>query len=206
MDIDDPNEPIGQLSPFSVAFPLPYRVLFLIGVGGLCWATNLHSLEALGIDTLHVLQIRGDKPSLPSSLYGRQYLPHNISSLSYAHSLHPPIYRLLFVYFAWIAAGWLGFAYFTGGSVVDLDTYKLIPIITWLGVIAATMVPVSTVLQAQRSLFYRSVHGQLPQSDSSLQHLSQFPYSFLFLPEESARALRRRDICGYINVIRQSPG
>ncbi|KAF9503775.1 hypothetical protein BS47DRAFT_1355890, partial [Hydnum rufescens UP504] len=101
---------------------LPHRV------GGLCWATNLHSLEALGIDTLH--------PSLPSSLYGRQYMPHNISSSSYAHSLHPPIYRLLF----------------RG----DLDAYKLIPIITWLGVIAATMVPVSTVLQAQRSLLYRN--------------------------------------------------
>ncbi|KAF9502952.1 hypothetical protein BS47DRAFT_1356564, partial [Hydnum rufescens UP504] len=140
-----------------VTFPLPYRVLFLIGVGGLCWATNLHSLEALGIDTLHVLQIRSDKPSLPSSLYGRQYMPHNISSSSYAHSLHPPIYRLLFVYFSWIAAGWLGFAYFTGGSVANLDAYKLIPIITWLGVIAATMVPVSTVLQAQRSLLYRSL-------------------------------------------------
>ena len=155
MDIDDPHEPIGQVSPFSVAFPLPFRVLSLIGMGGMCWATNMHLLEALGLDPSYVLQVRNDRYTLPSSLYGRPYFPHNLASLSYVHALHPPIYRLLLVYFAWIAAGWFSFTYFTGGVATDLDAYKLIPTITWLGVIAAATMPLSPPLHLQRSLLYR---------------------------------------------------
>ncbi len=43
---------------FVVAFPLPFRVLFLAGVGILGWAANLHGLRLLGVDAASALDLR----------------------------------------------------------------------------------------------------------------------------------------------------
>ncbi|WVR04664.1 hypothetical protein IAU60_001675 [Kwoniella sp. DSM 27419] len=76
MDIDSPPSPHDfedphsthhhlQLPGFSASFPLPFRVLFLIGLAQLLWAVNLHVLHILGLDTSWVLDLRldPDKPS-----------------------------------------------------------------------------------------------------------------------------------------------
>ncbi|KAK8847440.1 hypothetical protein IAR55_005298 [Kwoniella newhampshirensis] len=69
MDIDSPpspeliNDPHSthkhlQLPSFSASFPLPFRVLFLIGLAQLLWAINLHVLSWLGLDTSWILDLR----------------------------------------------------------------------------------------------------------------------------------------------------
>ncbi|KAJ9093886.1 hypothetical protein QFC21_006259 [Naganishia friedmannii] len=56
MDIDSPpaashsNTTALNLPTFSSAFPLPFRVLALIGLAILLWAVNVHVLTALGVD------------------------------------------------------------------------------------------------------------------------------------------------------------
>lgn len=46
------------LPEFSASFPLPFRVLFLIGLAIFLWATNLHVLHLLGLDTAYILDFR----------------------------------------------------------------------------------------------------------------------------------------------------
>ena len=70
MDIDTPPNPIdtlpghghthGQLPlpEFSASFPLPFRVLFLIGLGIFLWAINLHILSWIGLDVPWILDFR----------------------------------------------------------------------------------------------------------------------------------------------------
>lgn len=75
MDIDSPPIDIGgsdahaghnhlELPEFSLGFPLPFRVLFLLGFAILLWATNLHILHLLGLDTSYILDFRD--PDLPT--------------------------------------------------------------------------------------------------------------------------------------------
>lgn len=156
MDIDDSSELGGPVSPFGVAFPLPYRVLSLVGVGVACWATNLHLLDILSVDTAHVLQIRNDK--LPAPFHGRassQSSSYNLTVFAHPSTLYPPIYKLLAVYFAWIVLGWLAFTFFINGDINALDAYKIIPIVSYLGIIGAAVVPFTNVLQTQRTLLYQ---------------------------------------------------
>ena len=67
MDIDSPPAPLPDphaghnhltLPPFSASFPLPFRVLFLIGLAQFLWATNLHLLNHIGLDTAWILDFR----------------------------------------------------------------------------------------------------------------------------------------------------
>ncbi|WRT64733.1 uncharacterized protein IL334_001667 [Kwoniella shivajii] len=73
MDIDSPPSPFNdhnqtpnsphkhlELPGFSSSFPLPFRVLFLIGLAQLLWAINLHVLYTLGLDTSWILDLRDD--------------------------------------------------------------------------------------------------------------------------------------------------
>jgi hypothetical protein len=54
----------------NISFPLPYRVLFLIGLGILAWATNLHGLNSCGVDVIGAMNLRAEanfsKPSIPT--------------------------------------------------------------------------------------------------------------------------------------------
>lgn len=68
MDIAPPPNPIehgpipghGQLPlpEFSASFPLPFRVLFLIGLGILLWAINVHILSLVGLNVGWILDFR----------------------------------------------------------------------------------------------------------------------------------------------------
>lgn len=57
--IPDPHSHV-TLPSFSASFPLPFRVLFLVGLATLLWALNLHLLAAIGIDISAVLDLRDD--------------------------------------------------------------------------------------------------------------------------------------------------
>jgi hypothetical protein len=74
MDIDSPSDFLDphahdghhhhlMLPPLSASFPLPFRVLVLIGFSILLWATNLHVLHLLGIDVGWILDFR-DAPEV----------------------------------------------------------------------------------------------------------------------------------------------
>ncbi|WVQ83274.1 hypothetical protein IAT38_005413 [Cryptococcus sp. DSM 104549] len=60
----DPTTPHKHLSlpSLSASFPLPFRVLFLIGLAQLLWAINLHVLHLLGLDTSWILDLREVDP------------------------------------------------------------------------------------------------------------------------------------------------
>lgn len=64
MDIDNPAPPVVVITPshvilptFSASFPLPFRVLALVGLAILLWAVNLHVLWLLGIDAEWALAV-----------------------------------------------------------------------------------------------------------------------------------------------------
>jgi hypothetical protein len=64
MDIDSPPSAGAPQSPlslptFSSAFPLPFRVLSLVGLAILLWATNVHILTALNVDVARALDLGG---------------------------------------------------------------------------------------------------------------------------------------------------
>ncbi len=67
MDIDSPPSdtfdtpaPAHLLLPgFSASFPLPFRVLTLVGLAIFLWAVNLHVLAVLGVDAGRVLGVPG---------------------------------------------------------------------------------------------------------------------------------------------------
>ncbi|TYJ56906.1 hypothetical protein B9479_002351 [Cryptococcus floricola] len=55
----DPHNHIN-LPSFSASFPLPFRVLFLVGVALLLWAINLQVLSWIGLDMSWILDLRDD--------------------------------------------------------------------------------------------------------------------------------------------------
>jgi hypothetical protein len=57
---DTPSHTHITLPGFSSSFPLPFRVLTLVGFAILLWAINLHVLAALGLDTSRALAITRD--------------------------------------------------------------------------------------------------------------------------------------------------
>src|ERR1700733_13009495 len=92
-------------STFPILFPLPFRVLFLAGLGILGWATDLHGLELLGIDTASTLELRA-----PEGFRSRSPLPTQ-SSPGYKLFTQPstpytPVYRLFVTYSVWCFLSW----------------------------------------------------------------------------------------------------
>ncbi|GAA95435.1 uncharacterized protein L969DRAFT_92571 [Mixia osmundae IAM 14324] len=98
MDIDNPgniapDQPqdehsplafLGSPSSFGNAFPLPLRIQFLVAFGLAAWATNLHILALLGIDTAKVLDVRlNDDPAWLSRPSGS---PPNGTEASNGHA------------------------------------------------------------------------------------------------------------------------
>jgi len=141
MDIDTRTALVHALvyAPFSTALPLPFRVLLLGGFGLLAWATNLHFLYLLGIDTSFALDFRiQDKTS-------------------YAHpgSVYAPIYRLFVAYSAWAFTGWVFFrAVTTGvGGADNIDDWKSIPVLLFAGVIVALFLPFNVLSLRERVAF-----------------------------------------------------
>lgn len=160
MDIDAPDSsPDGLVSSFSAVFPLPFRVLALLGLGGLCWATNLHVLDWLGIDTAQALQVPHHKPSngLPSHTPPVNPPVTSFPGSIHAHptTLYPPVYRVVATYIAIVAGGWLVFYTLTRGEVIVLDSAKWVPAICYTIIAVAAILPLRDIYGAQRSYLYQ---------------------------------------------------
>lgn len=163
MDIDaPPPDTISSLPlpEFSASFPLPFRVLFLIGFAILLWAVNLHVLSVLGLDVSWVLDIRDgddgdhnvdlDTPLPISTASSRTGTPDQFGAVSRPEStkLYGPVYRLFLIYTLWVGGGWVLFRLITGDDTSAMER--------WRGLIAAiALVPALLSLTPWRGPAYR---------------------------------------------------
>ena len=160
MDIDSPDaSPEGLVSSFSAVFPLPFRVLSLVGLGGLCWATNLHILDWLGVDAAQALQKPHHKaPSgLPSHTppYSAPGSPCSTNIYVHPSTLYRPIYRIVGTYISFVASGWFLFYVLTRGDITSLNTTKWVPSICFAVILVSAVLPLRDIYGTQRSYLYQ---------------------------------------------------
>ncbi|KAI0645656.1 EXS-domain-containing protein [Trametes meyenii] len=145
---------------FSAAFPLPFRVLCLVGLGILGWATNLHGLHLWNIDatgTLELSTYSHDGYRLTSPL------PTDRRSAGWRHApvaagAHRPVYRV----FVWYAGGtlacWLAFRGATRADVALVDQFKFVPALAVLCVLTVLMCPFNVLHKHERDRFLQAIH------------------------------------------------
>ncbi|BGO93144.1 RHTO0S24e00188g1_1 [Rhodotorula toruloides] len=168
MDIDSPpidaSLPTDALSAFGLRYPLPFRILFLSSLTVLGFASNLHILSHLGIDTALVLDVRLDAPpsTLPrtvplSSLSNTA--PSSTAHPPYVHpsKLYPPLYSLAVAGLGWTAAGWLFFRLLTGGDPAAGERWRIEPAALLILAAAAICWPGNALCRRERFRFLRSI-------------------------------------------------
>ncbi|KAG2119840.1 EXS family-domain-containing protein [Suillus discolor] len=163
----------GDAVPLSTSFPLPFRVLLLIGLGILGWATNLHGLHLLGIDAGSALELSS----------GRTFLPTNSSSSRVSLSLrlsYMPVYRLFAGYATWCFAGWSFFRLATHSNTMLVDTFKYIPSLSSLGVLTTLICPFELCQKRERDMFLQSAARCLFSSTDSPVYFSDVVFADVF--------------------------
>lgn len=143
----------GDESSYAVLFPLPFRVLSLTGLGILGWATNIHGLEALGVDATTILGLRsvdGTHSPLPSTRAEIGYRDSNEGRRIY-HS----VYRIAALYTIWCLLFWLSFRFLTSGNMLAIDSFRWVPAICIIGLVLILFSPFETLFRQERELFLR---------------------------------------------------
>ncbi|TFY83556.1 hypothetical protein EWM64_g466 [Hericium alpestre] len=141
---------------FIVAFPLPFRVLFLAGIGICGWAANLHGLHILGVDAPGALNIRAHDPHNPTPLpidrrsRGFKFIPD-------PSSLYTPIYRLAAWYAACCLVTWALYRTATHDHPSFVDTFKFIPSICALCFTILLITPYDVLAKRERDAFLLSI-------------------------------------------------
>ncbi|KAF8305494.1 EXS-domain-containing protein [Clavulina sp. PMI_390] len=163
MDIDAPDaSPEGLVSQFSALFPLPFRVLVLLGLGGLCWASNLQILDWLGVDAGHALQIPAHRTStvLPSHTppNSNPGTPFPGSVHAHTSALYPPLNKIVAVYLFFVTSAWGLFYLLTRGDIDMLNQTKWVPALSFTVILVVAVLPLRDVYGAQRSYLYQSLH------------------------------------------------
>ena len=153
---------------FSAAFPLPFRVLCLVGLGILGWATNLHGLSIWRVDAAGTLEL---SVTTPDGYRLTSPLPTDRRQGSWKHGqyvvgVHRPVYRVFVAYAAWTVLCWLVYRYATHGDVSLVDSFKFIPAIATLCVLTALICPFNVLYKHERDRF--------------LQYVSRSPHSTFF--------------------------
>ncbi|KAA1474027.1 EXS-domain-containing protein [Dentipellis sp. KUC8613] len=143
-------------APFVVAFPLPFRVLFLAGLGVAGWAANLQGLHRLGVDAPSALNIRAHDPHefAPLPIDRRQ---RGFKSFPDPSSLYSPIYRLSGWYAAYCFMGWALYRAATQGNPSLVDPFKFIPAVCVLGSLLILLLPHDAFQKRERDAFLLSV-------------------------------------------------
>lgn len=152
------------LPVFSATFPLPFRVLFLVGLAILLWAVNLHVLHLLGLDVSWVLDIRdgddgdigvdpdrhgtfemdsGDdrEPDTPLRSGTSSPAPFGPVTRPPSARLFGPVYRLFLAYTTWCLLGWGAFRLMTGDDTRKMEKYRGFVGLVCAGPIAAALIP-----------------------------------------------------------------
>lgn len=140
------NMDSGDPTPLATSFPLPFRALFLIGLGILGWATNLHGLHLLGIDAPSILELQSGRGFLPTSSSPSRAFPSVRAS-------YTSIYRLFAGYSTWCFLGWSFFRLATNSNVMLVDSFKYIPALSSLGVLITLICPYEICKKRERDAF-----------------------------------------------------
>jgi hypothetical protein len=165
-----------NLPSFSLSFPLPFRVLFLIGLAQLLWATNLHILHLLGLDTSWILDIKdppdGTRPSSTNGLIDRQEggegeegtmeelgieLEGGVgeSKKVPSGSLYGPVYKIFLGYSVWVGLGWATFRWMTDGDGVKMERWRGLVVIIALGAVLGVILPYRGIGERERMALLR---------------------------------------------------
>jgi hypothetical protein len=132
--------------PLAATFPLPFRVLFLVALGVLGWATNLHGLQLLGIDAPSALGFHTSTSHLPlRSPSSGGHLP--------ARSFYQPLYRIFIAYTVWCFAGWVLFRAATQSDTTLVDIFRYVPAVCILGAVTALVCPYDVFHKRERDWF-----------------------------------------------------
>ncbi|KIJ67610.1 hypothetical protein HYDPIDRAFT_26035 [Hydnomerulius pinastri MD-312] len=132
--------------PLAASFPLPFRVLFLVGMGILGWAANLHGLHLLGVDGPNALELQA----------GHIYLPLRSPSSgghSSARAFYAPVYRFFAGYSGWCFAAWIIFRMATYSNTTLVDIFRYIPAVCLLGVLTVLICPYDVFQKRERDSF-----------------------------------------------------
>lgn len=132
--------------PLAATFPLPFRVLFLVGLGLLGWATNLHGLQLLGINGPGALEFQA------SNIYLPLRSPSPSGHLS-ARSFYLPLYRIFIGYTGWCFAAWLVFRAATQSDTALVDIFRYVPAVCILGVVTTLVCPYDVFHKRERDGF-----------------------------------------------------
>jgi hypothetical protein len=128
------------------SFPLPYRVLCLIGLGMLGWAINLHVLDSCGVDVISTMALRTET----SSVYRFPTFNH-----SKAVAVYRSTYHLYLSYSGFCLASWTLFRLTTRGDPSLVDKYGCIPVITAMAIIFLLLCPFDILVKSEREKFTR---------------------------------------------------
>lgn len=145
---------------FVIAFPLPFRVLFLAGAGILGWAANLHGLRLLGVDAASALDLRTiERTPLPLVVVDGQH--HHAEAQAHgaieqstdSSSPSYPVYRLAFWYGLWCSAAWAMYRSATDGNAALVDFFRYIPAVCALVVLIFMFTPYDVMHKRERDAF-----------------------------------------------------
>ncbi|KAL6305248.1 EXS family-domain-containing protein, partial [Sparassis latifolia] len=133
---------------FSAAFPLPFRVFCLAGLGILGWAANLHWLQKFGLDPAATLKLHNyeDRYRGPPLIVSLQMEPDTAWP-------YEDLYRLVVVYTVWVGTAWLLFRRWTHGDLLLVDTFKYVPAVTALTLLMALVCPYKILKKHERDRF-----------------------------------------------------
>lgn len=137
----------GDELDHHLAFPLPYRIFLLIGLGILGWAINLQCLDALGIDPIAAMDLRSDiKTIMPE-----HHSP--VSNRSKVLALSSSVYRIFIAYSTMCFLSWALYRLATRGDVSLVDSYGYIPSITAVVIVLILVCPYDISLKNEREKF-----------------------------------------------------
>lgn len=169
MDIDTPPIPVPPLlfDDFSLRYPLPFRILVLTFLTVVGFATNLHILSSLGIDTSQVLDIRLDHPPSISSNGNSNPPP-----LVHPTKLYQPLYQLGLSGVTATGVAWFVYRGLTNGLETReaLREWKWFPAFVALALTAVCFVPFNWACRRQRFMFLR--YATLSSLSLSLETVS----------------------------------
>ena len=130
-----------------LAFPLPYRILFLTGLGILGWAVNLQSLDAFAVDPIAAMDLRTDMKAIMPAHHSP------VSNHSKVLALYTSVYRLFFTYSTICFLSWALYRLATGGDASLVDSYGYIPSITSIIIVLILVCPYNFMLKSEREKF-----------------------------------------------------
>ncbi|KAG5933957.1 hypothetical protein E4U59_006518 [Claviceps monticola] len=124
----------SRLDGFSLIFPLPYRVGFIVTLAVWGWGLNLHYLYLLKVDVPYLIRYPGR--SSP------HHVPHHFST-----------YRLATVLSALFGLSLIIFWLLTGGEASRVIEFDWIPMSYLVSIIAVFVVPLSNLPSSGRRRF-----------------------------------------------------